>query len=111
MSLPTIDIKAGETFALGCSFTDDDGAAIDLTGYTATCQVRDSDGTQIGALTVAVDAGSGGTFVLSATAATTVTWAVGSYVADIRLVSAGGEVHPSDTFGVRVINRITAGGA
>lgn len=107
--IPTIEIKQGESFAEGGSWTDDaTGAAIDLTGWSATCQVRDADGTEIGTLTVAIDAGAGGTFLLSQTAANTAVWPAGSYLADLRFLSPASAVVPSPTFRVKVLGRITA---
>lgn len=105
--LPTIEIKAGESFAAGGSLSDETGAPIDLTGYSGRCEVRTTDGTLVGEVAVTIDAGAAGSFELRAAAESTAAWAIGSHVADVRLVSPGGEVHPSPTFGVRVTRAIT----
>lgn len=107
MKLPTIEIKAGESYSQHGALADAAGDPIDLTGYTATSQVRTVDGDLVGALTVTIDTGSGGTMEIAASATETATWAPGSYVADIRFAAPGGAVVPSPTFGVRVLARIT----
>lgn len=106
--LPTIEIKAGETWAEGGSLSDDDtGAPIDLTGYSGRCEVRTADGSLVGEIDVTIDSGTGGTFELRADAESTSAWSIGAHVADVRLISPEGEVHPSPTFGVRVSSPIT----
>lgn len=94
-------IKAGSTMSIGCAYvegTDADGDPVDLTSYTASCQLR-SSGDLYAQLTVTFDSPRTlGTFVLSATAEATALWAVGSYACDIRIVEPSGDVIPTDTF-------------
>lgn len=106
--LPIVAITIGETYSQqGAVTATAGGAAIDLTGWTGTAQVRTSAGALVGAFTIAIDAGTAGTFLISATAAVTALWSAGDHVADLRFVGAGGEVTLSPPFIVRVTAPIT----
>lgn len=105
--MQTIVIKAGESYSQAGAATTDGTTPIDLTGYTATSQVRDTAGTLVGEFVVAIDAGADGTFLYSAAAAVNATWTVGTHLSDIRLVGPSGNVIVSPTFAVRVTTAIT----
>ncbi len=114
MELPEIVVRRGDTLSIGCRWTAGaglGGAPIDLTGYTATCQMRTSSSAlaAYAALVVAIDAGTDGTFAITASAATTTAWAPGAYVADIQFTSAGGEVYSRGPWIMRVIADVTRG--
>lgn len=105
-------VKAGSTLSIGCAYVEGstaDGAAVDLTGYTASCQLR-SSGDLYAQLTVTFDSPRTlGTFVLSATAAVTALWAPGSYACDVRFVEPSGGIITTDTFVVYVDASETVG--
>jgi hypothetical protein len=92
----SLTIEQGATLRLIVTYKDPTGAPIDLTGYSARCQIRRSVGgsillnltTQNGGIILG---GSAGTITLLASASTT-TPLTGSGVYDLELVSSGGEV-------------------
>ena len=93
MSAATYNILAeqGATFTRSMLYTDIAGAPIDLTGYTATMQVRlkASSPTVIIELSTTNSkltlGGTAGTIVQSIDAATMITLAAGKYVYDLEL--------------------------
>jgi hypothetical protein len=95
--------KRGDTLSWACAFTDENDAAIDLTGYTILAQIRDGDDTLLASLTVANRSNAAGTFDLTAAATVTDDWAPGSYRCDVELTDASSSVRSTDTFVVRVI--------
>jgi hypothetical protein len=83
--MATLSIKAGATLQLRLAVTNDDGTAVDLTGVTATSQVRDSYGKLIADLTIILVDSPG---VLSITQDTT-GWSTGTMRMDLKLVISG----------------------
>ncbi len=80
-------IDQGSTFSTTISLTDDDGLAIDLTGYTGQSQIRKhyTSATSV-PFTVAI-APSTGQVTLSLTATVTAGLASGRYVYDVELTT------------------------
>lgn len=104
--MATITHKRGDTFELAATL-ENAGNAVDITNFTITSQIRQSDDTLLQALTVTVTDAAAGEFTLSATAAETETWGVAQYECDIEFIDIGGEVNSSDTFTINVIKDIT----
>jgi hypothetical protein len=81
--MATLSIKAGATLQLRLAATNDDGTAVDLTGVTATSQVRDAYGRLVADLSMAlVDSPP----VLSITQDTS-GWQTGMMRMDVKLVA------------------------
>jgi hypothetical protein len=104
--MATITHKRGDTFELSCTL-ENEGSSVDITNFTITSQIRQSDDTLLQALTVAKTDAANGAFTLSATAAETETWAAANYECDIEFVDGGGEVNSSQTFTISVLKDIT----
>ena len=91
-------IDQGATLRESFTYKDSDNAVVDLTGYTARCQVRSkySSATtvlnltsQAGTLTITANTG---TIAFNVSASTTAALTPGNYVWDLELVDAGGIV-------------------
>ena len=104
--MATITHKRGDTFELSCTL-ENQGVAVDITNFTITSQVRQSDDTLLQALTVTVTDAAAGAFTLGATATETEGWGIASYECDIEFVEPGGEVNSSQTFTINVLKDIT----
>jgi hypothetical protein len=105
----TVEHIRGDTLSIGVAETSDaTGLPVDLTGFTITAQVRDALDAVLADLDVTIDEPRTlGTYELGKSAATTATWAPGSYVCDIRRVSAGALVEHTDKFVLRVVAEVT----
>lgn len=104
--MSVVILKAGDTLSLAGTYTDSDGAAISLTGYTIASSVRQSDGTLVENLTCTITVAASGTFSVSATATQTSDWPTESLSCDIEF-SVGGVVVHTDTFTIVVQEAIT----
>ena len=91
-------IDQGANWFVTVVYKDSTGTAINLTGYTAALQIRDTyaDSTTdlsltspSGGITIT---GATGTIAITATAAQTAAIAAGSYVYDLEITSSGGIV-------------------
>ena len=98
--------KRGDTFELN-STLENEGVPVDITNFTITSQVRQSDDTLVQALTVSVTDAVAGEFTISATAAETEVWEPGKLECDIEFVEPSGEVNSTETFAINVIKDIT----
>lgn len=100
--MTAITVKNGETFSRACTWKIG-GTAVNLTGYTVACRGVDRANTIVNLTVVLGDQGAApGTFTVSATAAQTATWIVGSLSCDISFTSGGGVVAKSATFSITV---------
>lgn len=86
----------GDTHSVLTRYVDSNGAAINLSGYSAKLQVKETyDGTALVTLTqlagLAID-GAAGTITITFTAAQTGALAVGIYLYDLQITSPGGVV-------------------
>ncbi len=95
-----LDIHQGETVSLSCTYKDDDGNAVNLTGYTAALTIRpsaDSDVallslTQVSGITLG---GALGTIVVALTATQTAALTAGRPAAVFDLeITSGATVTP-----------------
>jgi len=108
-----IEHKRGATFSYDAAVTDETtGAAVDLTGYTVTAQLRSRVGLALVAtatVTLADQSTRPGVFAVTVDAATTATWTAGDVLlTDVRLVEPGGAVHATQTISITVVERVTA---
>lgn len=106
-----LEIKQGDTLALGCSAKGADDVAIDLTGVTIRAQVRSSADDLIAELVVAPVNLALGTYELLWPEDGRVDAPVGDYVADIEYSVDGSPrdvVRSSRTFYLRVLKGVTA---
>jgi hypothetical protein len=94
-----LEIQQGATLSLVATWKDSGGTAINLTGYTARMNVRETYSSSSAVLTLTTEnngitlGGSAGTITLSASATTTAALtAPFSGVYDLELVSGGGVV-------------------
>lgn len=94
-----LEINQGATLALVATWKDSAGTAVNLTGYTARLNVRETYASASAILTLTTEnggitlGGSAGTITLSASATTTAALtAPFSGVYDLELVSGGGVV-------------------
>lgn len=104
--MATITHKRGDTFELSATL-ENQGVAVDITNFTITSQVRQSDDALLQDLTVTKTDAAKGAFTLSATPAQTETWDVQPYDCDIEFIDGGGEVNSSNTFVISVLKDIT----
>ncbi len=99
-------IKQGNTFRLAALMREYDGAAIDLTGCTFSCQLRDVLGNVLANLSVQIVNDRVGIIQISY-AGDTAAWPVGRYRCDLRTVWPDGTVQSSQTFPITVIAGVT----
>jgi hypothetical protein len=95
-----IIIDQGATWRLPVQWVDDDGAGINMAGYTLRAQIRTNYAARGGNLLADLTLGAGieytdqanGEFALSISAAATRTMPIGSFRWDVEAESGGGEV-------------------
>lgn len=101
-----ITVKRGDTFKLNAAVTAD-GAAVNITGWTITSQIRTGGGRLINTLTCAIVSGAAGTYTITESAAgVTATWPLEQLEMDIQY-SASGTVISTETVKVDVVKDIT----
>lgn len=99
----TIKFKRSSDFTLTATYTPGTGGLANLIGYTPTSQLMDASGIRHD-LTASLN-GAGLVVTLSATAAQTAAWAVGSAQVDIRFTN--GTEFLTDTLSFPVIPQVT----
>lgn len=100
--------KRGGTFSLPVSVFDENMAAVNISTWTLTSELRSLTGVLIQIFTVTkVSGGTTGQFVVSATAAQTAPWPVGSLLLDVLCTDGSGQKFPSETMELIVDERIT----
>jgi hypothetical protein len=94
-----IDLEQGSTYSTVFTYTDSNGAAVNLTGFTARMQVRSVYSIDGPAISLTTNAGGGialggaaGTVTVTVAATVSANLVPKNYVYDIELVSAGGVV-------------------
>ena len=97
-----IEVKQGDTLSLGLQFSDDDGTPLDLSSYAIAAEVRDSAEQLVG--TLSITTGSDG---VASVSNDTSAWPLGNLRCDFKLTVDGAVIH-SDTFGIKVSNKVTA---
>lgn len=103
-----ITIKRGDTLLVSATVRNKDRSAVNLTGYTVASEIRNEAGTLLAALTATITSPTTGVYTLSASPGATATWPAGSYFADVKYTSGGGQVTHTATFPVRVLPAVTA---
>lgn len=104
----TLSHKRGDRFSKRCTWRDSTGTAVAL-GAAPRAQLRDGADELVQEFTVTLETQSGatvGVFTLSATAAQTAAWPVGSLSCDIER-QAPDPIESSGTFVVRVTPDVT----
>lgn len=87
-----LTLAQGSTWSVTLTYKDANGAAINLTGYSAAMQVRASHDASSAVLSLTSGAGltlggAAGTITISVAAATTATIEAGTYVYDLELTT------------------------
>lgn len=104
--MATFTHKKGDDLEWVINLTES-GAVADVTSWTITCHVRQTDGTLIQSLTVTKTDPTNGVFSLTAADTDTVDWPLGDHNADIEFVDSTGAKFSTATFNVVVIQDIT----
>lgn len=87
------ELVIGNTYRQIAALTDEDGAAIDITGLTGVCQIKDEvNGTVIASPIVSIISASAGTLQWVLAAASTATIEPDSYVYHVTVTYASGDV-------------------
>jgi len=100
-----LQFKRGDTYHLSVTLTDDEGQAIDISGYDISSQVRTPTGELISTLTTTLTDPTNGVFTLEDTE--TEDWPVGCQFQDIEYTGTGGTITSTETFKVDVKEDIT----
>jgi len=94
-----IDLEQGSTYSTVFTYTDSNGAAVNLTGFTARMQVRSVYSVTGPAISLTTNGGGGivlggaaGTVTVTVSATVSASLVPKNYVYDIELVSSGGVV-------------------
>ncbi len=98
----------GDTLLWPVTYRTSLGVPINITGYTITSQLRSVDGPLIESLTVVVTNAAAGEITLSATAAQTAVWPIGSARYDVRYQAPGGSVLHTQPITVGIRQPVTA---
>lgn len=104
----SIRMKRGDTLLVDFSCTDEEGTAVDLTGYTARAQLRFADDDPI-TLTVTIDpdqTSNTGLVSLEYEGATT-SWPVSTGLIDIEFTDGDGRIESSETIELAVGRDVT----
>ena len=104
--MATITHKRGDTLEWVVTLTDD-SVAVDITDWTIKSQIRDGSYALIYEFLVTKTDASNGVFSLSATAAQTATWPLGSALVDIEFTDNTNYVISSQTFTMQLVRDIT----
>lgn len=98
--------KRGDTFSYSVVHTDSNGDPQDLTGMTVRSQVR-YEGELVDTLTYTATSAADGEFTMSASAAATEEWPVGTLLCDIEYTYTDGSRLSTDTFKIIVSEDVT----
>ncbi len=96
----TLRFKRGDTVTMDVADTDNN-----LVGATVEAAVM--LGSFYEALTVSNFDDAAGTYTLSATAAATAKWPIGSLDCDIKYTFSAGDIDHTNTFQIQINNRVT----
>jgi hypothetical protein len=103
--MANITHKRGDTLEWVVTLTQN-SVAVDITDWTIRSQIRQDTTLVYEFLVTKTNAGSG-VFSLSATAAQTATWPLGSLLIDIEFIDPTGFVISSQTFTMQLVRDIT----
>jgi hypothetical protein len=96
-----IKFKRGDTFALLGSVSED-GAPVNITGWTARAQLRRSSDELVATLVFSIVSGIAGTYQFTF-ADSTEAWPLGTLYGDIEFTTVAGAIGSTDDFAVVVI--------
>ena len=96
--------KRGDTFYKANVVSDENGA-VDISGWTITSQLRDSNDALIAQCAVVVTNAVTGSYTL--TVADTTAWPLGALFWDIQYIDGGGKIYSTETIQVVVLKDIT----
>lgn len=101
--------KRGDTFTYSATLKNSaTGAVVDLTGYSIAAKIRQADLTEVFTFSPSIDTpATAGIYSMSATAAQTATWAVGTHQLDVEFTDGSGTVTSTDTMAFTVVQDIT----
>jgi hypothetical protein len=99
-----LKFKRGDTITILGVRTDADGATVDLSGVTISCEMKQNQTTQA-VTTAIVGGGTAGDFRLSLSAAASLNLAVGDWLCDVKFASPA--IFTTDTFTIEIQERIT----
>lgn len=103
--MATITHKRGDTLEWVITLTDNE-VAVDITSWTIRSQIRQGS-TLTQALTITKTNAANGIFNITATAAQTSSWSVGSHSVDIEFSDASSVVFSTETFTLRLLEDIS----
>lgn len=103
--MANITHKRGDTLEWVVTLTQD-GSIVNISDWTITSQIR-QDTTLIASLTVTKTDSTNGVFSLTATAASTASWSLGTHSVDIEFINDSGFVVSSQTFTLQLVRDIT----
>jgi hypothetical protein len=103
--MANITHKRGDTLEWVVTLTQD-GSVVNISDWTITSQIR-QDTTLIASLTVTKTDSTNGVFSLTATAASTASWSLGTHSVDIEFINDSGFVVSSQTFTLQLVRDIT----
>lgn len=103
--MANITHKRGDTLEWVVTLTQN-GTAVDISDWTIKSQIR-QETTLIAEFTVIKIDSAAGQFSLSATAAQTASWSLGSHSVDIEFTDGTGYVVSSQTFTLQLVKDIT----
>ncbi|MCH4024050.1 MAG: hypothetical protein LKH33_10290 [Acetobacter sp.] len=110
MTTPVLPFKRGMSFVLSCAFEDSSGAAVDLSDYTLSSQLRDGLDNLVAELDCAPVSGVAGR-VNARFVGSTSDWPVGRLFCDMRIIRQDGLIQMTRTFIVSVSESVTREGA
>ena len=101
--------KRGNSYALTCTYKEA-GSAVDVSNMTFRCQMRNSAGKLVAAMTITKDPDqvtNRGKFTIAPTVEDTTGWQTGNHLVDIEITDSDGTIRSSDTFYQPVIEDVT----
>lgn len=108
----SFDFKRGDRLVMDYFESDASGAAIDLTGYTITGEIRDIANALVGTLTITLSdqtqTATKGHATCVLDEAVTSTWTAGQTLRGDVKRTIGGHPFTSKTYQIRVLERVTA---
>lgn len=104
--MATVEAKRGDTIVLDCTWKNDDGTPLNLTGWTISASAKHTSGVTQAFTPTIVDAVNG-LFSLSIDAATSAGMPIGDWSVDIQRADAAGTTQSSETFTLALLEDIT----
>ena len=105
--MATLTLKTGDNIEWVCTMNES-GIAADITTWTIGCEVDQSDGTLVLAMTVTKTDPTNGIFSLTATALQTASFPVGDLLVDVQILDDSSITVSSETFNLTMVQDITS---